>query len=213
MGEKQGFHKMELSPKYEMEGQRLPLHKQRKCRLCFCVCSFLLVSLAILAIVMSQTIFKFRDPKVSLSNVEVQSVSVNFDLTSLSTLLSVVVSADVQVNNPNYYDFAYENITVLLMYHEEQVGEVELGAGTIRSQKIVVIPAVVTVEAVKILLTGLEDITTGVASVVLNAVIPGRVNVAHVYEKHVTAMVKCDVDIFIANQTLKHSNCKQSIKM
>jgi len=213
MGEHQGFHKMGLSPDYGMNEQQAPLYKQRKCRLCCLVSVACCLSLAIVAVVLSQTIFKFRDPKISLDNVKVQNISVNFELTSLSTLLSVTVSGDVQVENPNYYDFKYGNNTVLLMYQESQVGKVELGAGTIRSRKTVVIPAVISVEAVKILLTGMQDITTGIASVVLDAVIPGRVNVAHVYKKHVTVKLNCDVDIFIANQTLKHNNCKQTIQM
>lgn len=210
---------MGLSPNDGMEEQvprspkkAVPLYKQRKCRLCCGVCLVLLVSLAIVVIVLGQTIFKFRDPKISLSNVKVENISVNFDVVSLSTLLSVSVSAAVRVDNPNYYDFKYNNSTVLLMYHEDQVGEVELGAGAIRSRKTVDIPALITVDGVKVLLNGLQDVTSGVANVVLDAVIPGRVNLAHIYKKHVTAMVNCNVDIFISNQTLKQNTCKQTIK-
>jgi len=50
-------------------------------------------SLAIVVIALSQMIFKFRDPKVSLHASGVQKISLNFDLASLSTILSVSVSA------------------------------------------------------------------------------------------------------------------------
>lgn len=190
-----------------------PLHKKRKWRICCGVCVVILLALGVVAVSLSQTIFKFRDPKVSLSNVKLQNVSVNLDLASLSTLLSVSVSADVQVDNPNHYDFRYSNSTMLLVYHGQQVGVVELGAGTIRSRKTVDLPAVIIVEAVRLILNGLQDLTSGVATLTLDAIIPGRVNLAHIYKRHVTAVLNCNVDIFIGNQTLKQSDCKQTIKL
>ncbi|KAG0554890.1 hypothetical protein KC19_12G128100 [Ceratodon purpureus] len=221
MVQKQGFYKMELSDPsngtVEEDGLKTqvvkPAYKRRKWGLCCGVCFVVILALGIVAIALSQTIFKFRDPKIALNNVKVQNVSMNLDLASLSTLLSVSVSADVQVDNPNYYDFRYNNSTMVLAYHGSQVGVVELGGGTIRSRKIVDLPAVITVEALKLVLNGLQDLTSGVASLTLNAVIPGRVNLARIYKRHVTAILNCDIDVFIGNQTLKQNTCKQTIKL
>ncbi|KAG0599142.1 hypothetical protein M758_12G131100 [Ceratodon purpureus] len=221
MVQKQGFYKMGLSDPsngtVEEDGLKTqvvkPAYKRRRWGLCCGVCFVVILALGIVAIALSQTIFKFRDPKIALNNVKVQNVSMNLDLASLSTLLSVSVSADVQVDNPNYYDFRYNNSTMVLAYHGSQVGVVELGGGTIRSRKIVDLPAVITVEALKLVLNGLQDLTSGVASLTLNAVIPGRVNLARIYKRHVTAILNCDIDVFIGNQTLKQNTCKQTIKL
>jgi hypothetical protein len=215
MGDRQGFHKMGLGEEPVLKGQVVgtPVYKQRKWRVCCGVCLVMLLSLGVVAIALSQTIFKFRDPKVALMDVKLQNVSLDLDLASLSTLVSISVSADVQVDNPNYYDFRYSNSTMLLVYHGDQVGVVELGAGTIRSRKTVRLPAVVTVEALRLLVNGLQDVAGGVASLSLNAVIPGRVNLAHIFKRHVTAILNCNVDIFIGNRTLEQKQCKQTIKL
>lgn len=210
MGDIQGFHKMGLG---EEQVVGTPVYKQRKWRVCCGVCLGILLVLGVVAIALSQTVFKFRDPEVGLRNVKLQSVSLDVDLASLATLVSISVSAEVQVDNPNYYDFRYSNSTMLLVYHGDQVGVVELGAGTIRSRRTVRLPAVVTVEALRLLVNGLQDVAGGVASLSLKAVISGRVNLAHIYKRHVTAILHCNVDIFIGNRTLEQNQCKQTVKL
>lgn len=193
--------------------QRVPYYKRKKPRICCGVCILILVSLGTVAAVLSQTIFKFRDPKVSLKDAKLQTISFRFDLAALSPLLSISISANVLVDNPNHYDFRYNNSTMLLKYHGDQVGVVELGAGTIASRKTVELHSVITVEALKLILNGLQDISSGIARLNLNAVIPGRVNLAHIIKRHVTAIVDCNIDIFLGNQTLKQNECKRTIKL
>ncbi|XP_024358443.1 uncharacterized protein [Physcomitrium patens] len=215
MGAKQGFHKMAMSP--EPIGAKAPqkgqFYKRKRLKICCGVCLTILVCFGIVAVALSQTIFKFRDPTVSISDIKLLNISVRFDLAALTALLSISMSADVHVNNPNHYDFRYNQITMLLVYHNDQVGLVELGAGTIASRKTVDIPAVITVEAVKLLLNGLEDVTSGVASLSLHAVIPGRMNLAHICKRNVIAVLDCTIDIFLGNQTLKQNKCDQKIKL
>lgn len=207
-----------MSPSLETEEQALkpqavPVYKRRKCRICCGVCLVVLVSMAIVAVALSQTIFKFRDPKISLNDVKLQNVSFSFDIAALATILNISLAADVRVDNPNYYDFRYSNSRVALIYHSDQVGVVELGAGTIRSRKTVDLPAVITVEAVRLLLNSLQDLTSDVMTLNLNSVMSGRVNLAKIYKKHVTAILNCTMDIFISNTSLKDTSCHQTIKL
>lgn len=215
MGAKQGFHKMAMSP--EPIGAKAPqkgqFYKRKRLKICCGVCLTILVCFGIVAVALSQTIFKFRDPKVSLKDAKLQTISFRFDLAALSPLLSISISANVLVDNPNHYDFRYNNSTMLLKYHGDQVGVVELGAGTIASRKTVELHSVITVEALKLILNGLQDISSGIARLNLNAVIPGRVNLAHIIKRHVTAIVDCNIDIFLGNQTLKQNECKRTIKL
>lgn len=208
--ENRNFERKEDEDKPKTERKRdeekKPQRLRGKARLYIAIALLLLLSLAIVVTVLSQTVFKFRDPNVSVHNVKVQNMSLTFDM-----LLSLSVSADVQVENSNYYDFKYDNSTVVLTYREKQVGDEKLPGGIIRSRSVAVIPAVIAVEAVKILVTGLQDMTSGVASFVLDAVVPGKIKLAEIYKRRVTAILHCDVEIFISNQTLKHNICKQSI--
>ncbi|KAG0582095.1 hypothetical protein KC19_3G033700 [Ceratodon purpureus] len=218
MGEKREFEKVVMSPNVAMEEralkpQAVPVYKRRKCRVCCGVCLVVLVALGIVAVVLSQTIFKFRDPKVTLNDVKLQNISFNFDLAQLATILNISLSADVRVDNPNYYDFRYSDSKLVMVYHSDQVGVVELGAGTIRSRKTVDLPAVITVEAVRLLVNSLQDITSNVMSLNLNSALSGRVNLARIYKKHVTAILNCTMDVFISNTSLKEYDCKQTIKL
>jgi len=218
MGEKQEFEKMTMSPTAtEAQGLKpqkpMPLYKRRKCQVCCGVCLVILISLAVVAIALSQTIFKFRDPKMTMEHVRLQNISLNFDLASISTVLNVSVSADVRVQNPNYYEFRYSDSRMTMLYHNEEVGVIELGAGTIRSRKTVDLPAVVTVQAVRLLFNALQDIASNVATFNVNAVLSGRVNVASIIKKHVTAIANCTVDVILSNSTLSRYDCKQTIKL
>lgn len=185
-----------------------PIYKRRKCKLCCCACLAILLSLAIVVVALSQTIFKFRDPKISLHDVRAQNFSVD-----LSTLLSISLSADVRVENPNHYDFKYTHSELAIIYHGERVGVGDLGTGTIRSRRTVDLPAAVTVEVLSLLVNSLQDIFSGVLTLNVKSVLSGRVDVAHVYKHHVTDNVNCTVDVFIANQTLKQRDCSQSMKL
>jgi hypothetical protein len=198
MGEKQEFEKMKQSPgAMDLEqSQKPPLYKRRKCKICSCICLIVIISLAIVAIALSQTIFKFRDPKTTLENTKLQNVSLNFDLSSLSTLIDISISTDVRVDNPNYYDFRYSDSKLSMVYHGSDVGVIELGAGTIRSRKTVDLHAVITVQALKLVINALQDIASGVATLGINSVIEGRINLAKIYKKHVTVTLSCDVEVF-----------------
>lgn len=217
MGEKLEFQKMTMSPtsveEQKLKPEKVPLHKRRKCRICCGVCLVVWILLAIVAVVLSLTIFKFRDPRVSLVNAKLQNVTFNLDMLTLSALLNISISADVRVDNPNYYDFKYTNSTIDMKYHVDEVGVVNLGAGTIRSRKTVDLPAVIKVEAISLAVNSLQDLSSNVATLDLDTVMRGRVNLAKIYKKHVTAILNCTLDIFISNQTLKQTVCKQKIKL
>ncbi len=77
------------------------------------------------------------------------------------------------------------------------------------------LPAVVTVEALKILENPdvLSDLETGIAPLNLTSTIPGRVNVAGIYKHHVVAAIGCNLEIWINNQTLKDYQCMQHVKL
>jgi len=100
-----------------------------------------------------------------------------------------------------------------MLYHSEEVGVIELGAGTIRSRKTVNLPAVITVQAVKFLINALQDITSDLMTLNINSVLSGRVNLAKIYKKHVTAISNCTVDVFISNSSLSQYSCKQTVKL
>jgi hypothetical protein len=105
----------------EVKAQKLPVYKKRKCQICCGVAVLLLLALAVVIVVLSQTLFKFRDPRLSIISLKLESISVSVDPFTLSATLNISLATDVGVSNPNHFDFKYSNSTAVLFYHGLQV--------------------------------------------------------------------------------------------
>lgn len=217
MGEKEGFQRTMRSPNgtFTDGKNQLPVYKRRKCRICCCISVLIILAWVIVIVVLSQTLFKFKDPIITMNSVKLENIAVRFDLVTLAAVLNVTVDASVRVDNPNHYSFTYENSTMFVTYHGQQVGDIALDSGEIKARQAVDLNAVVTVEAIKIVENSnvLSDIQAGVAPLGLSATIPGRVNVANIYKHHAVTTINCNMDIFLGNGTLKDMACTRSVKL
>ncbi|CAM6043910.1 unnamed protein product [Sphagnum compactum] len=226
MGEAESFQRIAMSSspsatelkaqqQQQQQRQRPTSKRSRRFRICCGATVLLVLALVLVIVVLSQTLFKFRDPEVSIVSVKLETIHLVVDVITLSATLNLSVATDVRVANPNHYDFKYINSTVVMSYHGQLIGDIALGAGEIRAEKSVDLPAVVTVEALKILENPdvLSDLETGIAPLNLTSTIPGRVNLAGIYKHHVVATIGCNLEIWINNQTLKDYQCMQHVKL
>jgi hypothetical protein len=216
MGEAESFHRIAMSPAGNAEVKaQPPIYKRRTCRICCGVAVLFVLALVVVIIVLSQTLFKFRDPQVSIISMKLETISVALDVLTLSAVLNISVATDVRVTNPNHYNFKYTNSTAMMFYHGQQIGDISLGAGEIRAKQSVDMAAIVTVEALKIVESPnvLSDLESRIAPLNLTSSIPGRVNVAGIYKHHVVATLDCNMEIWVTNQTLKDYQCTQHVKL
>jgi len=75
------------------------------------------------------------------------------------------------------------------------------------------LPSAITVEVVRLLLNAQQDIASNVATLNINSVLSWRVDLAHIFKKHVCAHLNWAVNVFFGNQTLKLNDCKQTMKL
>ncbi|KAH9576573.1 hypothetical protein CY35_01G168800 [Sphagnum magellanicum] len=200
----------------QVKAQKLPVYKKRKCQICCGVAVLLLLALAVVIVVLSQTLFKFRDPRLSIISLKLESISVSVDPFTLSATLNVSVATDLGVTNPNHYDFKYSNSTAVVFYHGLQIGDAALAAGEIRAEKTVALAAVVTVDALKIVEESpdvVSDLESTIVPLNVTSTIPGHVNLAGIFKHHVVATLDCNVEIWINNQTLKDYECTHHVKL
>jgi hypothetical protein len=124
MGEAESFHRIAMSPAGNAEVKaQPPIYKRRTCRICCGVAVLLVLALVVVIVVLSQTLFKFRDPEVSIVSMKLETISVALDVLTLSAMLNISVATDVRVTNPNHYSFKYTNSTAMMFYHGQQVSE------------------------------------------------------------------------------------------
>jgi hypothetical protein len=124
MGEAESFHRIAMSPAGNAEVKaQPPIYKRRTCRICCGVAVLLVLALVVVIVVLSQTLFKFRDPEVSIVSMKLETISVALDVLTLSAMLNISVATDVRVTNPNHYNFKYTNSTAMMFYHGQQVSE------------------------------------------------------------------------------------------
>ena len=194
------------------------LSPQSKRRLRFC-CKWFgppLIVLAVAILILSQTIFKFRDPEITLTDVKFTGVTVDATKPLTANSVNASLSANMNVRNPNRYNFKFSNSTIHVVYHEIMVGNISMPAGEIRAQRAVDLPALVTVGSLRLgrafgNLT--QDLVKDVLPFSMSTMIPGRVNVVHLFKLDVKLEFHCDVTFWIGNSTIKDYLCWRKVHM
>lgn len=183
------------------------------CCTCFIVTVLILV---ILIVTLSQTIFKFRDPEITLSSIKFVGIKIDFTKPFNPAAVNASLSANMNVRNPNRYNFKFSNSTIHVIYHEVMVGNISLPAGEIRARRAVDLPALVTAGSLH-LGAAVGNLSTDLIKDILpfsmSAMIPGRVNVVNLFKHHVRLEYHCDVSFWIGNSTVRDYLCWKKVHM
>ena len=190
--------------------------KRKGLKVC-CTCFIVTVLILVIVIVtLSQTIFKFRDPEITLSSVKFVGIKIDFTKPFNPAAVNASLSANMNVRNPNRYNFKFGNSTIHVVYHEVMVGNISLPAGEIRARKAVDLPALVTVGSLH-LGASVGNLSTDLQKDILpfsmSAMIPGRVNVVNLFKHHVQLEYHCDVSFWISNSTIRDYLCWRKVHM
>lgn len=190
--------------------------KRRKLRKCCTWCGIPALVVAIVTIALSQTIFKFRDPDITLSEVRFSGVKVNYSLPLSPSSVNASLSANMNVYNPNHYTFKFTNSTIHVVYHDVNVGNISMPAGELRPGKAEALPALVTVGSLNLgssMSNLYQDFIQNELPFAMNVNIPGRVNVVHLFKHDVVLEYHCDVTFWVRNATMKDYLCWKKVHM
>ncbi|KAG0607627.1 hypothetical protein M758_8G043900 [Ceratodon purpureus] len=190
--------------------------KRRKLKKCCTWCGIPLLVVAIVLIVLSQTIFKFRDPDITLSNVHFSGVKIDYTRPLSPSSVNASLSANMNVYNPNHYNFKFTNSTIHVIYHDVMVGNISMPAGELRPGKSVALPALVTVGSLKLgnSIGNLSlDFKKNELPFAMSVNIPGRVNVVHIFKHDVVLEYHCDVTFWVGNSSMKDYLCWKKVHL
>ncbi|KAG6552099.1 hypothetical protein Mapa_006408 [Marchantia paleacea] len=193
----------------------LPLYRRRACHICCGISTALLLVFVILILILSFTVFKAKDPRITVTGMSLQSFAASLDPIRLSWRLDVSLHLNVTVRNPNVASFKYENSSTYLFYRGLEVGRAAIPAGKVEAKKSSEFSTYLEIKAVDVPndanLT--SDVMAGIIPVSTYSRIRGRLNVINIFKRHAISTSDCSANLIISNTTLRDFKCVYTLKM
>ncbi|KAK7274292.1 hypothetical protein RIF29_15375 [Crotalaria pallida] len=183
--------------------QRIRRRKFNNC--CACLFAFLLL-LAIIIIVLRFTIFRVREPVITMNGVNV---------TKLDLVNNISLIADVSIENPNFVSFKYSNTTTNLNYHGIIVGEARGPPGRAKARRTTRMNVTVDVITNRVMSNSnfSADFGSGLLTMSTFSRVPGQVKILKLFKKHVVVKMNCTITFNVTSQGIQDQNCKQKVKL
>ncbi|KAL3682066.1 hypothetical protein R1sor_000088 [Riccia sorocarpa] len=217
--EEKGSTKQHVPPKQAEEDAEvkvpLPFHRKRSVQICCGVTTALLVVVIILILILSFTVFKAKNPRITVTGMALQSFSANVDPSLKSVHLDVSLHLNVSVRNPNIASFKYENSSTYLFYRGKEAGSAAIPAGEVKAKQTVKFSTFLQIQALQLMIDAnlTNDLAANVIPVSTYSSIQGRLNVINIFKRHAVSTSTCTANIFITNTTLRDFNCVYSLKI
>ncbi|KAG6551354.1 hypothetical protein Mapa_007140 [Marchantia paleacea] len=179
---------------------------------CAILIGFIIV-VVIIIVVLALTVFKVRDPEVTVNSLELTSFSLTFPPSG--PMLSFVLDIDVTVKNRNHASFKYQASTAYLYYRSVGIGSAPISAGKVGARSSTVIATQVTIDASAFIGNPNlpSDITAGVIPLLVTTSLPGQINVASIVKHHATSTANCQLSIFTQTATVGALTCNYKLKL
>lgn len=182
-----------LSPKAITRGRR---------RIKYCGIAIAVVLLQIVVLgVLCLTLFRFKDPNISLDSTTVGNLSMG--LQSTPTTINMTVNQEIQVKNQNWGGLKYDETVVVLSYGGVTVGQGTIPKGSLKMRKSKKVTVVIEAK--------IEGIGSGDNSGVLGlksyTKLSGKVSMVGLVKKRRSGEMNCSLSIILATQGIQDFNC------
>lgn len=184
--------------------------RRRGLKMCLAVSAVLLIIIATVIVTLSQTIFKPRDPGVSIHLVGLENFQL-FSPNSTTEPLGLVIT----VVNPNYGSFEYINSIGYLNYRHTIIAEVPMESRSIpaRSKINMTTSAGIMTQKMISVPKFWSDVDTGAFNLTSNATLPGKVNMLRIIKLKATVYISCDIYFNITAMNADNSICVSKLKL
>jgi hypothetical protein len=190
-------------------------YRRRSCQLCCGITTAVILAILIIILVLSFTVFKAKDPVITVTGVSLKSFSFSTDPSLTTFKLDVALHLNVSVHNPNVASFKYKNSSTYLSYRGREVGSAPIPAGSVGAKKTVKLQTDLDIQALQIVMTAnlTSDLQAGVIPISTHAAIAGKLNIVNIFKHHAISTSDCNANIMVANQTLGAFDCDYHIKL
>ncbi|XP_020581375.1 late embryogenesis abundant protein At1g64065-like [Phalaenopsis equestris] len=190
----------------------------RRCVLwCGGCCGATLVLLGVTILVLALTVFKIKDPELTMNNLRVNRLFVPGVGTIEDPTLSVnaTLTADISIKNPNVASFRFENSTTDFFYGGETVGVAYAPDGNVRAYRTARMNVTVDVLADRVVLdtnaTG-SVLFDGEVNMSSYTDIGGRVNVMGVYKLNMHILLNCSFTLQVFSKNITNQLCSAHVQ-
>ncbi|XP_030462353.1 uncharacterized protein LOC115682307 [Syzygium oleosum] len=169
---------------------------------CFTSVVFLAI-LTIIIVTLSLTIFKPKQPQITVQPIGLENILFNHTLSMLVT-----------IDNPNYGSFEYKSTTSYVNYRGSTVAEVPIVHNKIPAREKVNMTTSTNLIIDKLISNPSfgEDVASGCLNFTSTVTLPGKVGVAKIFKLHATAYSTCYILFHIQSKAVD-SNCITRLKL
>ncbi|KAF8016688.1 hypothetical protein BT93_H2035 [Corymbia citriodora subsp. variegata] len=179
---------------------------RRGLKICCLTSVVFLVILTIIIVTLSLTVFKPKNPLVTVQPAGLNKIQFNGTGIRLNTL--------VTIHNPNYGSFEYKNATNYVNYHGLTVAELPLRQNRVPARAKVNMTTSTDLSFGKLLShpNFSQDVALGYLNFTTSATLPGKVNVANILKFRATTYINCYILFYIQSQDMD-SKCTTRLKI
>ncbi|KAL2483974.1 Late embryogenesis abundant (LEA) hydroxyproline-rich glycoprotein family [Forsythia ovata] len=181
----------------------------RGIKICLIVTAILIAILAVVVLVLSLTILKPKQPKITTQSVTLEYIKWVPIPFHMNVTLGIVVSVD----NPNYGSFKYDNSTAYITYRGVAAADAPIEHDTIpaRGSHEISTTVVLIVDSLTSSPYFLGDFISGCLNFTSSTTLHGKATVFKIFKKKVTTYSTCDLSVYIQAQNVT-SVCHSKIK-
>ncbi|WOH11745.1 hypothetical protein DCAR_0831236 [Daucus carota subsp. sativus] len=182
---------------------------RRGLKICCGVTALIIIILIVVAIILFFTVFKPKQPEVSLRSVNLQ----NIKFFPLPFLLNVTLGITVLVDNPNYGSFKYKDSTTYVTYHGTEIAEAPIQHDMVPARGTHDISTIVVVEGEKMILNPSfpADSKAGVFNFTTSTTLHGKATALKILKIKVKSVNTCDISLVPLTQNVT-AVCTSKIK-
>ncbi|XP_021295156.1 uncharacterized protein LOC110424790 [Herrania umbratica] len=182
-----------------------------KWKICCGVTAILFIIVAVVFVILTFTLFKPKDPKITPQSVTLESIDlVVFPVIKGNVSLGLVVTVD----NPNYGGFKYMNSTAYVNYRGNLVAEAPIESDSIPARAKHNISTTVIVFADKLATDPNfpTDFLSGVLNFTSSTILHGKVRVLNLLKLKASSSSGCNISILVQTESVD-SVCKSKIRL
>lgn len=178
-------------------------------KICCGVTSVVMIVLLVILVVLFLTVFKKKDPTITLQSVTIERIHIGLPTVSLNASLGIVVT----VYNPNHGSFRYQNSTAYLNYRGHLLAQAPLHEDTLPSRKAHNISTSLNIfaDVIQIPELAIDLITTGLMNFTSTATLVGKVKIMNLFKIKATSYSTCQISVFV-RENIVNSTCNSEIK-
>lgn len=188
------------------------LRKRRGVLFCCGCCGVAVVVLGFVALVLALTVFKVKDPVLTMNSIHVDGVHFGLGTPDHPASFNATLTADVSIKNPNVASFKFRNSTTEFYYSGQTVGVAYVPGSMVSADRTVRVNVTVDVMADRVarLKNMTDDIIGGSLNMTSYTEISGKVNLFGVFRRELDLFLNCSmtIELSLPDQDVKNKDCR-----